>query len=75
MIKEFHDRLYNDYREIMPGERPTLFKMKELWSYMGTLFTGWEECHAKQIRKVNYLGDYEQIVKQIFHEEEFSEKL
>lgn len=65
----FHDRLYRDYRSIMPGERPTLFKMKELWFYLGPLFTGWEEVYAKQIRKVMHLDVYEQIVKGIFREE------
>ncbi|MBQ8816153.1 MAG: tRNA-dihydrouridine synthase family protein [Lachnospiraceae bacterium] len=75
VLKEFHDRLYGDYRDIMPGERPTLFKMKELWFYMGTLFTGWEECHAKQIRKVNSLRDYEQIVKQIFRDEVYVQEV
>ncbi len=71
-IQEFHDKLYADYREVMPGDRPTLFKMKELWFYMGTLFTGWEETHAKQIRKCNRLSDYDQIVKQIFRSESYT---
>ena len=71
LIKEFHDKLYGDYRDVMPGERPTLFKMKELWFYMGTLFEEWEETYAKQIRKCNRLSDYEQIVKQIFRNEEY----
>jgi len=75
VIKEFHDRLYKDYRELMPGEKPTLFKMKEVWSYMGTLFTGWEEQRAKAIRKVTRLCDYEQVVKQLFREEEYVEQL
>ncbi len=75
VIKEFHDRLYGDYRDIMPGERPTLFKMKELWTYMGSLFTGWDSIYAKQIRKCNRLSDYEQIVKQIFRNESYSEAL
>jgi len=75
VIKEFHDKLYHDYLETMPGERPTLFKMKELWFYMGTLFTGWETQHAKQLRKANRLADYEQIVKQIFRSEEYVEQL
>ena len=66
LIKEFHDKLYGDYRDAMPGDRPTLFKVKELWFYMGTLFAGWEETYAKQMRKCNRLSDYEQIVKQIF---------
>lgn len=75
VIKEFHDRLYGDYRDIMPGERPTLFKMKELWTYMGPLFTGWEETHAKQIRKCSRLVDYEQIIKQIFGNELYVDDL
>lgn len=75
LIKEFHDKLYYDYQEVMSGEQPTLFKMKELWSYMGTLFTGWEESYAKQIRKSKRLAEYEQIVKQIFRDESYVERL
>lgn len=75
LIKEFHDRLYGDYRDIMPGDRPTLFKMKELWFYMGSLFTGWEEAYAKQMRKCSRLSDYEQIVNRIFGQEDFSDIL
>lgn len=75
LIKAFHDKLYHDYRDVMPGDRPTLFKMKELWLYMGTLFTGWDEGYAKQIRKCNCLTDYEQIVKQIFRDEIFTQNV
>ncbi len=66
ILKEFHDNLYRDYRENMPGDKPTLFKMKELWFYMGSLFTEWDDTYAKQIRKCNRLNDYERIVKEIF---------
>ena len=75
VVKEFHNRLYEDYRSLMPGERPTLFKMKELWTYMGPLFTGWEETYAKQIRKVMRLDEYEQIVKQLFRNGEYVDRL
>ena len=75
VVKEFHNRLYEDYRSLMPGERPTLFKMKELWTYMGPLFTGWEETYAKQIRKVMHLDEYEQIIKQLFRYGEYVERL
>lgn len=74
-IKEFHDRLYKDYKQVMPGDRPTLFKMKELWFYMGTLFTGWEENYAKQMRKASRLSDYEQIVNMVFSSERYSDKI
>lgn len=75
ILKEFHDKLYGDYRDVMPGDRPTLFKMKELWFYMGTLFSGWDETYAKQIRKCNRLSDYEQIVKEIFRSEKYTNNL
>ena len=75
VIKEFHDRLYEDYKSLMPGERPALFKMKELWTYMGTLFTGWEDTYAKQIRKTTRLDEYQQIVKQIFRNDDYVERL
>ena len=29
-IREYHDRMYEAYREHMPGDRVVLFKMKEL---------------------------------------------
>lgn len=70
LIMAFHDKLYQDYRELMPGEKPTLFKMKELWFYMGTLFQGWETGYAKQIRKCSRLSDYEAIVGQMFRNDE-----
>lgn len=75
VVREFHDKLYGDYRDAMPGDKPTLFKMKELWFYMGTLFTGWDETYAKQIRKCNRLSDYEYIVKSIFKNEEYDTRI
>ena len=38
--------------EEMSGERPVLFKMKELWTYMGDLF---EDCdkELKKLRKAS----------------------
>lgn len=72
LIRDFHEKLYQDYCEVMPGRKPALYKMKELWSYMGPLFTGWEEAYAKQMRKCNELYVYEQIVGQIFLYEDYS---
>ena len=33
-IREFHDALFEHYRETMSGDRNLLFRMKDLWSYM-----------------------------------------
>ena len=64
-MKEFHDEVYAGYCEIMYGEKPTLFKMKELWSYMGESFPGTEK-QIKQIKKANRLSEYENAINSIF---------
>ena len=46
-FRDFHEDLLNGYREVMPGDRNTLFKMKELWTYMLTLFPD-SEKEAKE---------------------------
>lgn len=53
----FHDRIMSDYIEEMSGERPVLFKMKELWTYMGDLFKGCDK-ELKKLRKSNNLTEY-----------------
>jgi len=43
-VIHFHNLLLEGYIEIMSGERPVLFKMKELWFYMMDMFpdnTNW----------------------------------
>lgn len=58
-LRQFHDRLLAEYQAAFSGDRAVLFKMKELWSYMITLFD--EESagkYAKQIRKAQRLSDY-----------------
>ena len=64
-IRAFHDDAYEGYWEIMPGDKNTLFKMKELWSYMGESFPGAEK-QIKQIKKSNRLIEYENSVNSIF---------
>ncbi len=64
-VRAFHDRIYEDYRSVMSGDVPTLYKMKELWSYMIHLFPD-SEKDGKRIRKADKLQEYEGIVNQIF---------
>lgn len=64
-LRGFHDEVYAGYCEIMYGEKPTLFKMKELWSYMGESFPGTEK-QIKQIKKANRLSEYESAINSIF---------
>ncbi len=64
-LKNFHNRIYTDYRKIMSGDKNTLFKMKELWNYMQFLF---EDCekHIKKIRKAKTAEEYEAAVDALF---------
>ena len=64
-LKDFHDCLYEGYREIMYGEKPHLFKMKEVWGFMIYMFAD-NKKFAKKIRKAQRLKDYEMIVEELF---------
>lgn len=65
VLKDFHDCLYEGYREIMYGEKPHLFKMKEVWGFMIYMFAD-NKKFAKKIRKAQRLKDYEMIVEELF---------
>lgn len=64
VLKRFHDRLLADYTEEMSGERPVLFKMKELWSYMGDMYSDSEKL-LKKLRKTESLQRYNQVADEI----------
>lgn len=62
---EFHQELLEGYREIMSGDQNTLFKMKELWTYLGESFPGREKA-LKKIRKAGSIAQYEAAVREVF---------
>ena len=70
-IKEFHDRVYQDYQKVLFGDKNVLFKMKELWYYMIMPFSNHEK-YAKRIRKAERLSDYEKAVDSLFLEQEYT---
>ena len=65
LLRSFHDRLYRDYQETLSGDRPLLFKMKELWCYELDLFPGSEKA-GKKLKKAQRRGEYEQAVEELF---------
>lgn len=67
-IKSFHDKLYQGYQEQQSGDKNVLYKMKEVWAYMGCLFENYDK-YGKQICKCNKCYAYEVIVKQLFQNE------
>ena len=65
VVKAFHDELCCGYQEIMSGDRNVLFKMKEVWFYLGQSFDGADKF-LKEIRKTNKFSEYQSTVKSLF---------
>lgn len=64
-LRAFHDRILTDYRALNFGDRNVLFKMKEIWCYMGDLFPG-NGKELKKIKKAERMQDYERAVDILF---------
>ena len=64
IFRAFHDEILEGYRELMSGDQPVLFRMKELWTYMRQ-YPGLTDKQLKQIRKSNRIDDYQKIIHQI----------
>lgn len=68
-LKQFHDEILQGYQETFSGDRPVLFKMKELWCYLLSLFAD-SDKYAKQIRKTERINEYQQIIEALWLEQE-----
>ena len=64
-LKEYHDRLYAGYREALDSEKDALFKMKEVWFYLGKMFPD-SEKELNRIKKANRPEDYREAVRRVF---------
>lgn len=73
-LKEFHDILLENYLALNFGEKNVLYKMKELWFYMGHLFEEGEKC-IKRIRKANKLYEYNAAVSELFLYHKINEEI
>ena len=67
--RAFHDEILEKYIQIMSGDSPVLFKMKDLWTYMSHSFTNYEK-YLKKIRKANRIAEYISAVDRLFNEQE-----
>ncbi len=66
-LRTYHDDILSGYSEVMYGDSPTLFKMKELWVYLSERFIS-PEKYIKKIRKCERIRDYEVVVDALFRE-------
>ncbi len=63
--KEFHDRLYDGYLEMLGAEKDVLFKMKEIWYYWQYAFPGKDKM-IKTLLRTKKPEEYRQTAKNIF---------
>lgn len=64
-IRQYHDRLLAGYLVQMKGDATNvLFKMKELWSFLGQRFP--EERLVKKMIKADKLKEYEELAEKLF---------
>ncbi|MGG5461831.1 tRNA dihydrouridine synthase [Clostridium sp. B9] len=68
-LKEFHDEIFNGYKEVFNEERNAMFRMKELWGYMIYMFSN-NKKYAKKIKKAQKIVDYNQAITSLFAEQE-----
>ena len=64
-LRAFHDEVMEGYLAVMSGERNTLFRMKELWSYLGERFPDGEKA-LKRLRKATGIPEYQAAVSETF---------
>lgn len=72
ILKDFHNKIYEDYSKVLFGERNLLFKMKAIWFYMICMFSN-NAKYAKKIKKAERLHDYEAAITCLFNEQEILE--
>lgn len=68
-LRTFSDCLYSEYCGFFPGQRSTLYKLKEMWFYQARLFTDYEK-YLTRIQKAATLGECEIAVATLFREQE-----
>ena len=73
-LYQFHQMLLEEYMQISSGERNVLFKMKELWFYMISMFEDADKM-AKKIKKCERIKDYNSLIQTLFEACELREDL
>lgn len=63
-MMSFHDAILADYSSIMSGDTNILYKMKDLWAFLGNSFEN-PEKYIKKIRKSKKLQDYNIAVRSL----------
>lgn len=68
-IRAFHADVLEGYRKAIPGDKNVLFKMKELWTYLGEAFEDSAKS-MKKIRKAQRMEEYQAEVESLLMEKQ-----
>jgi tRNA-dihydrouridine synthase len=69
ILRDFHDRVYEDYKKAISGEKNVLYRMKEMWLYMIQMFPE-PAKYWKKIKKSENFKNYDEAVAGLFREQE-----
>lgn len=64
-LHRYHDALYAGYLQDLGAETDVLFKMKEMWFYMGTIFQDSDKI-IKKVRKAKKPAEYKAVIKEFW---------
>lgn len=64
-LRHYHDALYAGYLKDLGAETDVLFKMKEVWFYLGTNFLDADKI-IKKIHKAKKPEEYRAVIKEIW---------
>lgn len=64
-LKQYHDSLYAGYLADLGAEKDVLYKMKEMWFYLGTSFMNTDKV-IKRIHKAKHPEEYKAVIKEIW---------
>ena len=67
-MENFLNRILEEYQSILSGETPVLFKMKEIWSYLGLSYKECEKAH-KKLMKAKSISEYKIYAKELLRSE------
>ena len=69
LLKEFHNEIFNNYKELFNEDKNAMYRMKELWGYMSHIFSE-NKKYYKKIKKAQKVSDYNSTVSSLFAEQD-----
>lgn len=69
ILKDFHDDILFNYREVFKDDNIALYRMKELWGYMIYIFSD-NKKYSKKIKKSQNISTYQEAILELFNDQE-----